>query len=394
MRVVIFFISVISTFSAFSQTPESILQRLELSEKKIQISRSQFSVRRVNTNRMIWAGEWGYKYPKGYLRGTQSLYPKNQDPYSYNEIYAFDGKKLRTFQPDPQSLSGSVRELGVELDSRITPQTLLGNSIKTEGRFRLSDILRDTEDLEFSTEDLVMIDGNECYYLTCTSTEIIGRSTPNETISPIRVHVWLDANRDLRPLRIETYRGTDDTQLRYRIDNINLEQVGDTWMPVAGTFTFYRKKVTPLNGFTLNSLRKLLPGEVSVNVKIKREPSKLGPQQITISNWEILDDLDNELFTIDFPKGAKIWDDFLQKGYTVGEVKTLSDLESILIDEGQDQTEEVTPIEPSIEVEVSNNELPEKSSGLFPVILLVFGVLGAYYLKSSLSRRDKKSSND
>ena len=323
---------ILLAFSAYSENVESLLEKLDIAEQKVNTSKANYYVNIVDKGEMLWDGEWVSEYPKGYLRGKKSVKFPDRELTSYEEIYAFDGKVLDTFCPEPNRNSGTVRELTHELDSVFSPQSLLGYSIKAEGRYRLSDVLRESDNVMLMPETK-LIDGHECYFLEVTVADSSSAHGSGSTAKSDKLHLWLDKNRDFRPLRIELYSDLEATKLRYTLEDIHLEKVGDTWLPMTGLWTVYTSKLVPQDGYALEDLQKMLPEEMEKHGTIIREARDGGIQKITLRKWEILDDIDDELFSIDFPEGAHVWDDFAQVDLYEVNKNTSSDMSLTVIED-------------------------------------------------------------
>ena len=306
----------ISPGMAFAVSLEEIVENIRVHENAISIAEADFKVTMKN-GLPYWEGTWGREGSKGYLRGRQWVRWEDGSRTSYQEIYAFDGERLRTFQPDPERMGGTIRELYTELDSRPTPQTLLGYSILAYGRHTLADVLENSEDLKLAaTQEL--IDGSTCYLVECivrTST-----SEPGFTV-PDLVKVWVDPERNYRPLRIEKYRDALGESLMYVIDKIHLTTVDGMWLPASGVLRWYERVPVPLHGYTLEEVMALPDSEqlkhVRFETRLEKEP--WSAKRIEVSNWRILDDIDDAKFTISFPAGSRIWDDFAKKGIVIGQ---------------------------------------------------------------------------
>lgn len=103
------------------------MSEIQNQEKMIAIIQAGCKITSIDTGAIFWEGAWGREGAKGYLRGRQSFKNGDNNLSQYDEVFAFDGEKLRTFQPG--SKRGSIRELKSDLDMRLSPGALLGQSL-------------------------------------------------------------------------------------------------------------------------------------------------------------------------------------------------------------------------------------------------------------------------
>jgi len=311
--------------SAFGVSIEEVIENISANDALISVAEADFKVTMKN-GLPYWQGSWGREHSKGYLRGTAWVRWENGSRSSYKEIYAFDGERLRTFQPDPNRLRGTVRKLGLELNSPFTPQTLLGQSILAYERQTLSDVLKDSykkDELELTSADEV-IDGRRCCLLTAiVPAAAIGHP---EWTRPTTCKVWVDPERNYRPLRVEQYNDVVGKRLAITLEAIVLQKVNDIWLPVSGLKKGYRDVPVPLDGYTLEDLRSMSPDEAREHLRVETRPIEepWGTKHMEVTEWRILDDIDEAKFTISFPPGSRIWDQFAQHGFVGKEAPDLS----------------------------------------------------------------------
>lgn len=294
-----------------------VIRSIRLNEALLSVAEADFQVIVLENNREFYEGTWGYEEGKGYLRGWETLRREDGTPSRFQDVFAFDGERLYTFQPEPGRMSGTIRTLAWELDSFPSPQSLLGYSYLPGVRLTLADVLEKSQDVELvSTEETVA--GHACYLLAFKAETALMNGT-EEVPHFRRIEIWIDPARNYRPLCIKKYADPEGAQLKGVIDKIELACVEGIWVPVSGVISGYRTIPVPLDGYTLDELRAMEPGEAVKHLRFESRPSEITPKRIQIKAWRILDDIDDALFRVEFPHGALVWDAFLQRGYRVGE---------------------------------------------------------------------------
>jgi hypothetical protein len=270
--------------------------------------------------------DWGYDRGKEFIAGT--LFQK--DPGDSNgalsgrEVaFTFDGEIMRVYRAQPSSKQGrpiTVRRGRVApLDpetfrSLTTPMTLLGRDARYVGRQTLGEALAQTESVSVRS-DLESIGGRPCFVLEATGIERLpdGRA--------FDVLVWIDAERDYRPLRFEKYYSYEGEQrwkaLLLRVDDVTLERVDGMWFPVSGRSQFFNNDLEPPPGGPSEpprSAREALErGVIVVRALTPASVLTIDPASIRINKG-----IAAERFAFQFPAGTLVLDEVAHVSYEVG----------------------------------------------------------------------------
>ena len=289
-------------------TVSELIQHISDSEEALRACEADFAVYFESTGEPYWEGTWGYEDRKGFLRGRQHAVRPDGTKFAYEEVFAFDGERLFTYQPEPDRANGNVRELDTDLDTRLSPQMLLGYSIRGRGRYRLSEVLGQGEDSRILSVD-ESIDGNSCILLQSIVPMDVMQT--EETV-PVALRVWIDPVRNYRPRRIEQFRDPEAQYLLVVYDDILLDQVDGLWLPESGRRTVYTTIPVPLGGHTLEEVRSMTGEELRENLEFVVRPSEGGTKRIRVFQWRVLQDIDDSKFKVEFPPGSRVWDDYAQ----------------------------------------------------------------------------------
>jgi len=231
--------------------------------------------------------EWAYK------KGMEYTETKNKFENVDNllempiQIISYNGEKQFGYYSteDRTMQRGAVKGLDIiHFLANLMPRILLGYRLFES----LSDQLKKAEHCVCSEDK---VDGRNCILIEAYNIPIEGTYSQN-------LKVWIDTERDYRPLKIEVYHNYYPNKpwsdLIRRADRIELEQVDGFWFPSSGYITYFRKGI----------IRK---------AKIRR-----APQLIKATNIRLNSQLDKSKFTFQFPDGCVVWDDFAKLAFTVG----------------------------------------------------------------------------
>ena len=320
---------------------DDVVKQIEYNERLIQDVQCKLNWFETESGFVIRECEWGYKNGKEYVSGTEYVRDENGKPTPLTRQYGFDGKVTRSYMYVP--FSGDSKGGIYGYDPRIfsivpSPKTLLGYTLSQDGLYTLSELLSD----EYVKEKNVGIDnynGTECIVLEAMSFQT------NTSIYDVRI--WIDPERNYRPLKIEAYQSPEDsstaaalkgekwTYLSHEIKNIELKQVDGIWFPVGGEQMVYKTEPEFLkNGMTEEEVRIKYPGmtdeEILKKGKFITAPFQV-KRRIEAKEIRINKGIDPAKFTIVFPHGCKLWDDIAGLGYVVGDPEgvtssTLDDL--------------------------------------------------------------------
>jgi hypothetical protein len=283
---------------------------------------------------IVWyEADWRYSRGREYLGGTmQSLISDKGEPeewISQKFAFAFDGRVMTRYTSDPRKprvFRGHICALMPDsLVGQPTLNSLLGWGIHTSGRLSVSQALSQAASVqEHDTKEV--IDGHPCVVV-----DAAGVGTGEMQFD---VRVWIDPERDYRVLRLEHY--ISDPEFRWqrlyrRIDNIRLEKLNGTWIPVSGEFHSFTSLEEPEEGYTKEQVIAMGVEEGRKHVRWKLEPLmpmrliEVAPESIVIG-----EEIPASEFRVTWPVGTTVWDDFVHVAYTVGKDGDKDALEAAL----------------------------------------------------------------
>jgi len=209
----------------------------------------------------------------------------------------------------------------------------LGFDAKELSRLSLGQAIAEAESVSVK-EQVELIDGRPCYVI-----EAINIETDPSVHWSYDVRAWIDYQRDYRPLKFEKYRSIPGKNrfkvVSRRVDNIRLEQIDGIWLPIEGTrTTFSTNDIDPPKGMTaarfgaLPSEQRLQLGDFRLTPMVPTRKLEIDVESIRLNKG-----ISPEAFTIAFPKGCEVYDEFAGNRYIVGEQSeedaALSDAELI-----------------------------------------------------------------
>lgn len=313
--------------------PSELLQEIKRSEETIQDVQAYVKWWQPDTGMIFKDFEWGYEKGKEFVKGTKYMSTTREKSRS-NYNFAFDGETQFHFRytEGVNRAAGKICALEPELwNAQLTPAVLLGYGLNWWGRQSLADFLATTTDLRVS-ETRSVIDGHSCVLM-----EAVGLSyrSPKDNTFSYDIKVWIDPQRDFRPLKMEKYKHAEGDsenaernrwkKLVRRIDNIKLEKFAGIWVPISGDRQMFRNTVAGPEGMSKEEFREKYVDQGYTEddlfkmgiLREVNEPSS-AKRRIEISNVKMNEGIDPQAFAIQFPPGCAVWDDFTQMGYTVG----------------------------------------------------------------------------
>jgi outer membrane lipoprotein-sorting protein len=237
-----------------------------------------------------------------------------------NSIYldmqaAYDGKTLRTL--DKTFGRGLVKERGDMFDVWASPLVLLGKNLDAEKRRDLVDLIDNAK--------LLTLPG------TAPNQYILESEFQVGDLEYV-IRVWVDKNAGYLPRRIELSRKFMKTVMTL-IENEDIREAdGNVWFPIRGRVTRYYV-VTPTvypGGRTLADVQKL-PREKAVDVlgqvKWETRPLGFGTEMFVTdaSSLRINQAIEPARFTLEHPRGTKVFNELENRGYVVGEPDALDE---------------------------------------------------------------------
>jgi hypothetical protein len=319
-------------------TAGNLIDNVILSEKQINDMQAHVKWYEPERNNLLTVIEWGYEKGKEFIEGHKWVGEDKDEPTTEVK-YAFNGEVQRNFRQNTGEKFSTGRIYAFTPDTftvYMTPKALLGYSIKQHAQETFGEILSKAEHIEVR-KHTEQIDGHSCFIL-----EAIGIKD-GDCLYDVRT--WIDTQRDYRPLKIEKFYSPDykhaDISERWRaivkrLDNIKLKEIDGIWFPVQGDCHSFTSDWLPPEGMTKEEFKKAfshLPEEKQREkaryVIIPRVPKR----RIEVDTIKINKGIDPKKFTVNFPQGCRVWDEFRQIGYVVGGVVGLSEIDSLETEE-------------------------------------------------------------
>jgi hypothetical protein len=300
----------------------NIIARIAASEAGIRDVEAHVQWYEVTPYKPFGEYDWGAAGEKEYMDGER--YSDDWEQPAKQRI-AYDGKvQWSTELYEGQvGLQGGIGELNaMAFTVPMTPKALLGQSVRQDVRKTLAEVLREAGEVIVRPQTEA-VDGRDCVVLEAFG---VGKED-----NPHNVLVWIDEQRDYRPLKIEIYRapGRDDEwpgqgkwdALWKRVANIKLERIDGVWFPVRGDRYFFEQETLGPDGMSKEEFRKAF-GHLSKEEALKKLRHVTLPKyhrRIELTNVRINRGIPDEKFRIDFPKGCEVWDGMKRERYIVGE---------------------------------------------------------------------------
>ena len=307
-----------------------LIQEIARNEEILQNMTVKFDVTNLPENtKFVEDAQWGFSNGREFMSAVFHV-TDSQTGESYEKplTVTFDGEKMRLFTIDPIHHEPSGRISSLEPDSftgQPTPNTLLGHDVNGSGRLSMAEGLRDAREVSVRPQKEV-IDGHECYVIEAID---IDKANPGRRAD---VLLWIDPERDYRLLRMEKYKNLTVEkypslpeevfrwkQLQRRVDKVKLQQIEGVWIPVEGERTSFYTIEKPKRGLTEDDVLRMPPEQAVRNIEWEPEPMaparliKLDPASVSFGK-----EIPADKFSIEWPLGTLLWDDFAQIGFTVG----------------------------------------------------------------------------
>jgi len=303
-----------------------LLEQIRTAHNKIQNVQAQITCEIPDEQVTFYKNvNWGYDHGKEYVEGAHIFRESDtsRDYWLCDFKFAFDGNRMCLFRRDhrqPKVPTGRITSLEADVfRCFLTPNALLGYDIRNDGRHSVIDALAKAESLTVQP-DLETVNGRACYVLEAIA---VDRETdPKDPIYDVRL--YLDPERDYRVIRLDKFFSFPGPQrfkaLVRRMDVLALEKIGDVWFPVKGEVQCYSPQTELLPGVKPEDIANLPPQEAiqkkTITIKFLQPKNVL---TIDPASVRINQPIPDEKFTVQFPHGCLMFDEFLQEGYTVGE---------------------------------------------------------------------------
>ncbi len=310
---------------ADSLSAEELISAIAASEEAIENLQATYEIYLSDKDNALHGQyEWAYEKGKEYLKGgTRYLDPKTKEVKYLEGEFAFDGERLRTL--NPQKLYGTVRARKNDFNLRRPPAYFLGWYLDPSQPTTLSQILRTAERVSISSQ-MQDVEGRKTHLVEAERCYI---NYLHRSDVPINLKVWIDPERDFRPIRLEKYKfylgelGAEFEKplLQLVLRGVNLKKVNGVWVPVEG----YAKVFFLLGfeGFPAEELAKKSVDEIK-EIVAQAKPilgaieGGVGTKHMKVKEIKVNEPIPPNKFVLKFPVGSAIWDDFLKKTYRIG----------------------------------------------------------------------------
>ncbi|MBN2589056.1 MAG: hypothetical protein JXA96_04285 [Sedimentisphaerales bacterium] len=320
------------TNSLKTYTANELVDKIIASENTIQNMEAHCNINELQPegDKLLWTYDWGYENSKEY----QIQYNlKNDDAPEIEQVHTFDGnvQMVMNYDTNRNNYGVMIQKYNGTFHGMPTPKMLLGYSLNYLAQESLGNFISKAKELRVQ-EERENIDGHSCIVLEAIGLQLID-DHEYETWRDVRI--WIDTERDFRPLKMETYKSYGDNKpyagnkrwsiIEERLDNIELTKIDGIWFPVKGDReVFSIKDYLPPEGMTRKEFQEAY-AESGLSEKQIRE--KLTPilepmvekRRIEITDIKINKGIPEKKFTIELLDGYTVYDEFLDKSYTVGE---------------------------------------------------------------------------
>lgn len=302
----------------------SLVERIIGEEALIRDICGHLEITNTGTGRTYASIDWGSDGGREYYRGLKSdpipvehlaeSLAKDAAVRPYWEVEvasAFDGERMRIFrkcypwrgdhfgkEPD---MTGRVAPLEHGTFTVLSLHMLTGQSISGVKRLPLGRALQEAREVRVWRQ-MDEVEGHECRVLEALG--FLGGASLND----YGLRAWIDVGCGFRPRRLEMHirypGGPPWGVLYYRVDRIRLQQVDGFWIPVEGVQEGFDPAESRKAAQTGGKLEPMVPPLHYV---------------VHVPSVRINKGIARSMFTVDFPPGTKVLDEFLDgQTYQVG----------------------------------------------------------------------------
>ena len=306
-----------------SISPEVLISKIAENEQNIQNIALHLNCTIGNDDWLFYEYDWGYDSGKEFYSGTSYSKDRLGQTSSTSETNTYDGNLYYSYDERPDGkdiyLSGSIQTYNFSFGVYYLFNTLLGYN-STE-RMTLSDIMTAANQVTVKDKP-EYIDAHPCHVVDLVKTYT---SEPGNKIYNLRI--WIDPERDYRPLKLEKYNDDNDPdhyikQLRLRLDNIKLDMIDGIWVPVYGQRKLFRTELVPPADMTFTKFHLLSAKQqrdaavykTTFDAELKIRKLTIDPASIQLNKG-----IPAEYFSIEFPNGCDVFDSRIKKSYVIGQ---------------------------------------------------------------------------
>ena len=230
-------------------------------------------------------------------------------------IIAFDGDRLRIVGDDtPGRIMGRITSLKLPgFHAYPLPMDLFGYNMKASWE-TLGEALAGAKQLRLRPAE--EIDGH-----TCIPIEAVGLDSTFVGADPIDGVVWIDVDRGFRPLAWQIYlgyNGKNRFKATYRqVDHVQLRKINGQWIPISGEFTSFIVNAVKPSNMTDAQVNSLTHEQVIGVLDLRVVPEMKILIHLVPNSIRVNEPLPEGTFTINYPKGCMVVDDFTNSSSTV-----------------------------------------------------------------------------
>ncbi|MHC4097501.1 MAG: M56 family metallopeptidase, partial [Planctomycetota bacterium] len=309
---------------AVQVSAQELVAKIIESERRIEDIQLHMTCTIPAKNLVFYEYDWGYDSGKEFYAGFRnSTKPgRNEISRTTQITRAFDGQNewsLRVSSEDKQPSGAIFKPNFSNFRSMMTFNTLLGFDAKEHSRLSFGEAIAQAESISVS-DNVEFIDGRPCYVI-----EAVNLETDASVNWAYDVRAWVDYQRDCRLLKFEKCRSISGKNrfkvVSRRVDNIKLKQVDGIWLPIEGRrTTFYTNDYGPPKGMTLAQFAAL-PTEEQERVGVFKLTPMSPPRrlEVDVKSIRVNKGIPPERFTIAFPDGCEVYNEFTGNRYVVGQ---------------------------------------------------------------------------
>lgn len=349
--------SAVANGSINSLEVQEVVDLLVESEEQLHDISAKVSSYNLPTNSPISDVNWGYKEKKEFLDCAD--YESGE--VLANVYYAFDGKVLRVLRQnknDPRPYRGGIASFDPAIfNSCLTPNTLLGYSIKHDGHETLGEVLSKAENVAVRP-GIEKINESNCYVIEVQGIVIHELSYD--------LLVWIDPERNYRPCKIEKFRDFGKTKKWQAMTECvkvdDFSKINDIWIPVSGTRELFTARIACPKSMKLKEFQSLSESEQNSMGIVSTKSRGIQGVKADIKSIEVNAGIPDGKFSVEFPQGCGVWDEFTNLAYTVGGRHGAYEIENN-IKEIENAKVKTNPVEVSVD-DSPSSDLSDKQNVL------------------------------
>lgn len=307
---------------AAARDAQATLEQVRFHENQVRSLEGDYVVNILHDPpaRFIDRARWGFDGRREYVQGVIYAFHEDGSPATNDFKYAYDGDRVSNYLRKHANNISSGRLSPLEADtfrSFPTIGVLFGKDAQYEGRDSLADALSMAESLTVADDP---IDGRPTVRIDAIGVDRWS-GDPEGVVYDVRV--WFDPQRDWRMVKFEKYYSFRDErqwqQLVLRLDDVRLMKVDGVWLPVSGRRQSFWIDEQIVGDITEAELMAMDPLEAVKHVRDVSVPHDEARRiRVDEDTIRLNKPIPIARFRVDYPVGTIMYDEFLDKGYTVG----------------------------------------------------------------------------